>query len=187
MNDLDTLPSDLPVPIDDGACAHLAGRMLPAISLPTTDGDSLDLAQLPGLCVIYLYPRTGQPGVPPLVDNWNDIPGARGCTPQSKGFRDLASELKALGASIFGLSTQTVDYQKELVTRLELPFPLLSDAELKLAKALRIPTFEAAHQILFKRMAWVINAGKIVKVFYPVFPPDQNAREVLAWLKSRPC
>lgn len=186
-NDLDMLPDDLPVPVDDGAADHLVGKVLPSIALQATDGGIVDLSRLSGTTAIYLYPRTGQPGVPPLVENWNDIPGARGCTPQSKGFRDLSGEFAALGVNVIGLSTQSSNYQKETVGRLGLPFPLLSDVDLKLANAIRIPTFEAAGQMLFKRMAWVIDSGKIVKVFYPAFPPDKNAHEVLTWLHSRSC
>ena len=184
VNDLLTLPEDLPVPIDDGACDHLEGMRFPSLALPATDGTRVDLSTLPGLSAVFVYPRTGQPGVPPLIPNWNEVPGARGCTPQACGYRDLSTEFAALGCRIFGLSTQTTDYQRELVARLGLPFPVLSDAKLELVRALSLPTFDAAGQALIKRMAWVIEDGRIVKVWYPVFPPDENAAQVMDWLRA---
>ncbi len=186
INQLDTLPDDLPIPLDDGACAHLPGTVLPSLALPATDQASVDLAALPGRSVIFFYPRTGQPGQAALVDNWNSIPGARGCTPQSCGYRDLADEFRRLGLRVFGLSTQTTSYQQEMVARLGLPFPVLSDAEHRLTRSLSLPVFFAAGQELIKRMAWVVENGKIIKVFYPVFPPDQNAAEVLSWVRAHP-
>jgi peroxiredoxin len=180
------LPPDLPVPQDDGAARHLAGKTLPDLALPATGGPAVNLAKLAGRSLVYIYPRTGVPGVdaPP---GWDDIPGARGCTPQSCGFRDHFAELKALGvAHVFGLSTQDTDYQREAAQRLHLPFPLLSDAALALTHALNLPTFSVAGMTLLKRMALVIDDGTIVKVFYPVFPPDRNAAEVIAWLLRRP-
>lgn len=179
------LPADLPVPQDDGATRHVTGRRLPDIALPATDGAIVNLGKLAGRTVIYAYPRTGVPGkaMPP---GWDAIPGARGCTPQSCAFRDHHAELKQLGvAQVFGLSTQDTAYQQEAVDRLHLPFALLSDADLKLARALELPTFDVAGMTLLKRMALVIDGGVITKVFYPVFPPDKNAEEVIAWLKSR--
>lgn len=184
INDLLTLPDDLPVPVDDGACDHLEGARLPGLALPATDGTHVDLSALPGLSVVFIYPRTGQPGKPPLIPDWNEVPGARGCTPQTSGYRDLAPEFTAAGCRIFGLSTQTTDYQRELVARLGLPFPLLSDAKLELAHALTLPMFDAAGHMLLKRMAWIIENGVIVKVWYPVFPPDRNAAQVLDWLRT---
>jgi peroxiredoxin len=180
------LPPDLPVPLDDGAARHLAGKTLPDLALPATGGPAVNLAKLAGRSVVYVYPRTGVPGVdaPP---GWDDIPGARGCTPQSCGFRDHFAELNALGvAHVFGLSTQDTDYQREAAARLHLPFPILSDAALALTRALDLPTFSVAGMTLLKRMALVIDNGTIVKVFYPVFPPDKNAAEVIAWLRGRP-
>jgi peroxiredoxin len=178
------LPKDIPAPIDDGAAAHLTGRKLPDVALPATDGASVNLSKLPGRTVVYLYPRTGIPGVAP-IEGWDAIPGARGCTPQSCSFRDHFAELKALGVDrIFGLSTQDSEYQREAAVRLKLPFPVLSDAELKLARAINLPTFEFAGMTLHKRMALVIDDGLISKVFYPVFPPDKNAEEVIAWLRG---
>jgi peroxiredoxin len=178
------LPSDIPVPQDDGAARHLAGTRLPDIALPATNGQDVNLSRLPGRSVVYVYPRTGVPGIdaPP---GWDDIPGARGCTPQSCGFRDRFTELKALGvAQVFGLSTQDTGYQREAAQRLHLPFPILSDVELRLARALQLPTFSVAGMTLLKRMALVIDDGTIGKVFYPVFPPDRNAEEVAAWLRA---
>jgi peroxiredoxin len=183
-HDPTTLPSDLPVPQDDGAANHLPGAKLPDLVLPATSGPPVNLSKLSGRVVIYIYPRTGVPGVdaPP---GWDDIPGARGCTPQSCGFRDHFAELKALGiAHVFGLSTQDSAYQCEAAARLHLPFPILSDADLKFTQALELPTFTTSGMTLLKRMALVITDGVIEKAFYPVFPPDQNAAEVVAWLRS---
>jgi peroxiredoxin len=178
-----TLPADLPEPIDDGAADHLPGRAVPGISLPATDGRTIRLDHLNARwTVIYAYPRTGVPGEPSLVDDWDLVPGARGCTPEACGFRDHHAELAALGADVFGLSTQSSEYQRELVERLGLPFAILSDSELKLTRALVLPTFEVAGQTLLKRHTLVIGAGRIEHVFYPVFPPDRHAAEVLAWL-----
>lgn len=177
------LPPDLPVPTDDGACAHLTGLRVPAVSLPSTGGRAVDLAAVPGLAVVYCYPRTGQPGVE-LPTGWNDIPGARGCTPQACAFRDHYPELRHLGAQVFGLSTQTTAYQREVVDRLRLPMELLSDAELRFARALRLPTFEVDGMVLIKRLTLIAVDGRISKVFYPVFPPDKNAGDVIAWLRQ---
>jgi peroxiredoxin len=179
------LPSDIPVPQDDGAARYLAGTKLPDLALPATDGSTLNLAKLKGRSVVYMYPRTGVPGVDP-PPGWDQIPGARGCTPQSCSFRDHFGELKRLGvAQLYGLSTQDTAYQREAASRLHLPFPILSDEKLGFAKALKLPTFTAAGMTLLKRMALVIDDGVITKAFYPVFPPDQNAEEVIAWLQEQ--
>ena len=147
-------------------------------------GAQVNLAALKGRTVVYVYPRTGRPGQA-LPTGWDGIPGARGCTPQSCGFRDHFAEMKRLGvAHLFGLSTQDLDYQREAVERLHLPFAILSDADLRLTRALKLPTFEVDGMTLIKRMAWVIDDGVITKVFYPVFPPDRNAEEVVAWLQA---
>lgn len=178
------LPDGLPVPQDDGAARHLKGMRLPDIALAATDGSHVNLSTLPGRTVVYVYPRTGRPGSPP-PDGWDAIPGARGCTPQSCGFRDHFADLKHLGvAALFGLSTQDSAYQREAVERLHLPFAILSDAELALTRAMRLPTFSAGGMTLLKRMAWVIDDGAIGHVFYPVFPPDRSADEVVAWLRA---
>jgi peroxiredoxin len=177
------MPKDLPHPIDDGAANHLRGMSLPPSALPATNGAIVDLATIPGRFVIYIYPMTGRPGVP-LPDGWDGIPGARGCTLQSCSFRDHFSELNALNTSVFGLSTQTTEYQKEARDRLHLPFELLSDSGLSLKKLLRLPTFTVAGMELYKRLTLIIENGWIQKVFYPVFPPDQNAEDVLAWLRQ---
>jgi peroxiredoxin len=178
------LPQNIPAPQDDGAARHLSGIKLPDLALPATDGASINLAKLNGRTVVYVYPRTGVPGVDP-PQGWDQIPGARGCTPQSCSFRDHFGELKRLGvAQLFGLSTQNTDYQREAATRLHLPFPILSDAKLALTKALNLPTFTAAGMTLLKRMALVIDDGRITKTFYPVFPPDKNAAEVVAWIQA---
>jgi len=184
VHDPTQLPPDLPVPIDDGATRHLVGMKMPDLGLMATDGATVHLARLAGRTVVYAYPRTGEPGKPP-IDGWDAIPGARGCTPQSCGFRDHHAALKSLGvAHLFGLSTQDSDYQREAATRLHLPFAILSDKDLALTRALTLPTFTIAGMTLIKRMALVIDDGVITKVFYPVFPPDQNAEEVIAWLEA---
>jgi peroxiredoxin len=178
------LPANIPAPQNDGAARHLQGMALPDITLPATSGPALNLSKLKGRTVIYIYPRTGVPGVA-NPDGWDMIPGARGCTPQSCSFRDHAGELKALNVGqLLGLSTQDTAYQREAAQRLHLPFPVLSDEKLELTKAMNLPTFVADGMTLIKRMAWVVDDGQITKVFYPVFPPDKNAEEVIAWLKS---
>lgn len=177
------LPKDLPVPVDDGACDHLLGLTLPAISLMSTDGQPVDPGKTPGWLVLYCYPMTGQPGVA-LPDGWDAIPGARGCTPQSCSFRDHFQELRQLGAQVYGLSVQSTDYQREAAARLHLPFPLLSDAGLDFTKGLALPTFEVAGTRLNKRVTLIACDGVIRKYFYPVFPPDRNADDVLDWLKA---
>lgn len=177
--------STIPAPEDDGAAAHLEGMALPAAALPATMGPAVDLSRLEGRVVLYVYPRTGRPGLP-LPEGWNEIPGARGCTPQTCAFRDHYQEVRAAGADhVFGLSTQDADDQREAAKRLHLPFPLLSDAEHRFGAALRLPSFEVEGTVLWKRLAFVAEAGRIVKVFYPIFPPDRNARDVLAWLTYR--
>ena len=184
LHDPNVLPAELPAPQDDGAARHLAGMRLPSLVLAATDGSNVDLSKLSGRTVVYVYPRTGVPGQP-LPEGWNEIPGARGCTPQSCGFRDHFGELKRLGVvRVFGLSTQDTAYQREAVERLHLPFPVLSDERLALACALDLPTFTTSGMTLLKRMALIIDHGVISKAFYPVFPPDKNAEEVIAWLRS---
>jgi peroxiredoxin len=178
------LPPGIPAPPDDGAAGHLAGLKLPDLALPATDGTLVNLSTLKGRTVVYLYPRTGVPGVD-LPEGWNEIPGARGCTPQSCAFRDHFGELQRLGVKhLYGLSTQDTAYQQEAVTRLHLPFAILSDEKLTFAQALKLPTFVASGMTLLKRMALVIDDGVIAKSFYPVFPPDKNAEEVVGWIQS---
>lgn len=177
------LPTTLPVPVDDGAADHLQGATLPAVTLTATDGTAINLAQLMGWWVIYVYPMTGRPGVP-LPDGWDTIPGARGCTPESCSYRDHHAELGRLGAKVFGLSAQTTDYQREARDRLHLPFELLSDDGLKLKRALKLPTFTVAGMELFKRLTLITHGAEIRKFFYPVFPPDRNVDDVLAWLRA---
>lgn len=183
MRDLSQLPPDLPRPTDDGAANHLVGMSLPTVGLTSTDGELVRMDALPGRWVIYVYPMTGRPDVP-LPDGWDGIPGARGCTPQACGFRDHHRELQALGTQVVGLSAQTTEYQREARDRLHLPFPLLSDPALEMQRAMGLPTFGVAGLELYKRLTMIVEGGRIVKVFYPVFPPDRNADEVLAWLRS---
>lgn len=178
------LPDDLPVPVDDGAGDHLPGMRLPGLALPATDGSAVDLSTLRGRSVVCVYPRTGRPDQP-LPTGWDAIPGARGCTPQSCAYRDLAAELAALGARVLGLSTQETAYQREAAERLQLPFPLLSDKSLAFAAALALPTFEVDDMTLIRRLTLVANDGVIETVFYPVFPPDADAANVAAWLLAR--
>ena len=178
------LPQDLPVPTDDGACRHLPGMRVPSVVLPSTAGRMVDMGSLSApRTVIYCYPRTGVPGQP-LPQGWDAIPGARGCTPQNCSFRDHYSELTALGAEVFGLSTQTTEYQREMVQRLHVPYEVLSDAEFRFCEALRLPTFEVEGMRLVKRLTLVIRNGIIETVFYPVFPPDESAERVVRWLRS---
>jgi peroxiredoxin len=179
------LPDNLPAPVDDGAAAHLWDAPLPPFELAATDGSTVRLDRLPGRVVVYAFPRMGRPNEPHLVEDWDMIPGARGCTPESCAFRDHHQDLKQAGASlVFGLSTQDTDYQREAAERLHLPFALLSDVDLEMTKAMRLPTFEAAGLTLLKRFTLVISEGRIEHVFYPVFPPDKHAEEVLGWLRA---
>jgi peroxiredoxin len=179
------LPANLPVPLDDGACDHLPGMKVPSILLRSTKGRMVNLAEPSSeRMVVYIYPRTGAPGST-VPGNWDEIPGARGCTPQSCSMRDHYREAKALGAEIFGLSTQTTEYQKEAVERLHLPFEILSDVDFKFTHALNLPTFTYEGVTLDKRLTLVIKDGKIEKVFYPVFPPDKHGEQIVAWLKRK--
>jgi peroxiredoxin len=184
MHDPTILPADLPRPLDDGGAAHLEGSMLPDLALAATDGGEVRLARLSGRSVVYAYPRTGRPGQA-LPEGWDAIPGARGCTPQSCAFRDHFAELREHGvAHLFGLSTQDGAYQREAAERLHLPFPLLSDEGLALTKAAGLPTFETSGMVLLKRLTMVVDDGRVTMVFYPVFPPDRSANEVLDWLRT---
>lgn len=181
------LPRGLPAPDDDGAASHLPGMRMPAVALAATTGGSVRVDMVPEAAerlVLYAYPRTGRPGEQPLTPNWDKIPGARGCTPESCGFRDHAAELLQVGAVVAGLSTQSPDEQLELAERLRLPFPVLSDEALLLTNALRLPTFSVAGRTLIKRLTLIVRDGYIEHLFYPVFPPDAHASEVLTWLRS---
>jgi peroxiredoxin len=179
--------SKIPAPSDDGAAAHLVGMTIPPVGLRATDDTMVTLSQFEGRTVVFGYPRTGEPNKVALVEDWDMIPGARGCTPQTCSFRDLFGELKAAGAShVFGLSTQSNDYQIEMASRLHLPFPVLSDEKLELTSALDLPTMEVAGLTMIKRLALIVDDARITHVFYPVFPPDRNAGDVLAWLKGNP-
>ena len=185
-HDPTVLPDGLPVPEDDGACDHLPGLKGPAIALPSTQGGTVDLSTRANLrTIVYCYPRTGVPGED-LPEGWDAIPGARGCTPQSCAFRDHAAEMAALGAEVFGLSTQTPDYQAEMAARLHLPFGVLSDSDLAFTRALSLPTFTVQGMELIRRLTLVLQSGRISHVFYPVFPPDESAEQVLDWLRRNP-
>ncbi|MBV8520682.1 MAG: peroxiredoxin [Acetobacteraceae bacterium] len=174
--------STIPAPVDDGATRHLTGRRIASVPLPATNGDIVDLSAIPGRVVVYAYPRTGKPGIE-NPEGWDMIPGARGCTPQSCSFRDHFADLKALGVEhLFGLSTQDPAYQREAAERLHLPFPLLSDEHFRLTRAMNLPTFETSGMRLLKRFTLVIKDGTVEHVFYPVFPPDRSAADVLEWL-----
>jgi len=186
QTDPSRLPADLPVPVDDGAAAHLMGALIPHVRLQATDGRLVSLARLGNSrTVVYAYPRTGRPGEPELTPDWDSIPGARGCTPEACAFRDHHAALKAAGAGVFGLSTQSIPHQQELVNRLHLPFPVLSDEDLALTQAMHLPTFRAAGQTLLRRLTLVIRDSRVEHVWYPVFPPDLHAERVLEWLRSR--
>jgi peroxiredoxin len=184
IKDLYSLPADLPVPIDDGACDHLPGARLPSVSLISTAGGVVDIGARTGTVVIYFFPMLGRPDSPPLV-GWNEIPGARGCTPQTCAFRDYYEEMKRLGVEVFGVSAQPLEDQREAHARLHLPFALLNDEQHALARALGLPTFEYAGRRLIKRLTLIATDGVIWKVFYPVFPPDKNAHDVIAWLMAQ--
>jgi peroxiredoxin len=181
------LPEGLPVPEDDGAAAHLLGSSVPSVVLPASCGGPVDLAAAAanGALVVYVYPQTGVPGQP-LPEGWDRIPGARGCTPQSCAFRDSAGELAGLGATVFGLSAQSLDEQREFAERERIPYPLLNDSELRLAGELGLPTFAAGGSRYYRRLTLIARRARIVKVFYPVFPPQDNAADVIAWLRARP-
>ena len=181
MTDVYTLPDDLPVPEDDGAADHLPGTVMPSLVLESSQGP-VDVADF---TVLYVYPRTGRPGEPSLP-GWDAFPGARGCTPQSCAFRDHAAELDELDATVAGLSAQTFEDQVEFAARNHMPYPVIADPELRLRDALRLPTFEIAGHTLYKRLALVVRGGRIAHVFYPVFPPDRNAADVVAWLTANP-
>lgn len=186
MSSYESLPEVLPAPVDDGLADHLVGMALPPLTLLGTDGKKWSFAEFASpTTVIYVYPRSGVPGVP-LPQGWDLIPGARGCTPESCGFRDHFSELQKLGADVFGLSSQDHDYQKELVEQLELPFPILSDPDLEMQKNLRLPMFMAAGMELYCRLTLIIRKGMIVHIFYPIFPPDAHAGDVVEWLEKNP-
>src|SRR5262245_13674282 len=183
---LNQLPPNLPVPADDGAARHLMGMPLPDLALPSTKNRLVNLSKVVApRTIVYAYPRTGRPGEP-IPAGWDEIPGARGCTPETCGFRDHHKDLARLGAEVFGLSTQDTAYQQEMVSRLEVPFEVLSDEKLRLTRALRLPTFEFQGATLLKRLTLVARDGRIEHVFYPVFPPDTHAEQVIAWLKEHP-
>jgi peroxiredoxin len=187
-DDFTTLPSGLPVPKDDGAAVHLPGAPMPPVALASTMGAAVRVDVVPEgaeRLVLYLYPRTGRPGEAELTPDWDLIPGARGCTPESCGFRDHAAELWDAGAAVAGISVQPTDDQREVADRVELPFPLLSDTDLDLTRALELPTFTVAGHTLLKRLTLVVRDGVIEHVFYPVFPPDAHAAEVLSWLRAQ--
>jgi peroxiredoxin len=183
-DDVYTLPPGLPVPEDDGAGDHLLGTMLPQLTLDSTQGPVSLRALAEDLLVLYVYPRSGRPGVPSL-EGWDAIPGARGCTPQSLGFRDSYDRFRELGAEVAGISAQTLADQREFAERNDIPYPVIADPDLRLGSALSLPAFEVEGHTLYKRLALVVQACAIAKVFYPVFPPDENAGEVLAWLEER--
>jgi len=178
------LPPNLPRPVDDGAASHLRDMLMASISLRSTENRMVNLSELNGpRTVIYCYPMTGVPGKP-LPEGWDMIPGARGCTPQTCGFRDHYQELLRFDIAVSGLSTQTPEYQREMADRLHLPFEILSDAEFKLCEALRLPTFEVDGMRLLKRLTMIVRSGRIEHDFYPVFPPNESADEVLRWVRN---
>lgn len=180
MRDLSLLPKNLPKPTDDGSCNHLQGMSIPSLSLKTTSGRVIDLYKEKGFIVIFFYPMTGSPDAPPL-NGWNEIPGARGCTPQTCAYRDNYEELSELGVKVFGASSQSIDQQKEAAGRLKLPFELINDSAFELTESLNLPTFDYQGIKLIRRLTLVVVDGVICKVFYPVFPPDKNVDKVISW------
>ena len=178
---LRSMPDDLPVPMDDGACEHLENRLMPDVSLWSTDDQEINVSQLSGWNVIFCYPMTGRPGFT-IPEGWAQIPGAAGCTPQVCSYRDNLAAFKRMGVGIYGVSTQATELQKEAVNRLELTYPLLSDADFSLASALKLPMFEIESLKLIKRLTLILNNGEIKKCFYPVYPPDKNVAQVMDWL-----
>jgi peroxiredoxin len=180
---LTSLPAGLPIPLDDGLAAHLEGLQLPDVSFASTSGELVNLSRYQHKLVIYVYPLTGRPDVA-LPEGWDEIPGARGCTPQACDFSNHYQELQALNAVVFGLSSQSTGYQSELKSRLHLPFDLLSDSDFLLRNTLSLPTFKVNELLLYKRLTLIVEQAIIKKVFYPVFPPDKNARQVIDWLRS---
>lgn len=178
------LPDNLPVPVDDGAAAHLHGAVIPSLPLASTQGALVDLSLLEGANVVFFFPRTGQPDQSDLTPDWDNIPGARGCTPQICGFRDAYAEFQSMGYRVFGVSTQNTVYQREMTERLHVPYPVLSDSDLRLVRALNLPTLYVGSQTLIRRMSWIVLNGRIMHVFYPVFPPDRSATDVLTWLNQ---
>jgi peroxiredoxin len=182
MTNVYDLPKDLPVPQDDGAANHLLGQRLPDVVLAATDGSVVDFGAIVNTVVIYCYPMTGQPNVP-LPEGWDQIPGARGCTPQSCSFRDHYQEIRALGADVIGLSVQNTAYQKEMAERLHLPFPVVSDIDYKFQKALKLPIFQVAGMTLLKRITLIVKNGIIESVHYPIFPSDSDPDWVIERLK----
>lgn len=179
-----SLPPDLPVPVDDGAADHVAGSLLPALRLRATDGSTPNLAELAAATlVVYVYPQTGVPGRP-IPDGWDEIPGARGCTPQSCAFRDISAELDALGATVVGVSAQALHEQCDFAAREHLPYRLLNDSDFALVRELGLPTFEFDGRRYFRRLTFIARCGRIEKVFYPVFPPQRNAADVISWLRD---
>ncbi len=183
MTNLAELPSDLPIPVDDGACRHLLGKSLPSITLNSTQNQPVNLSKITGWLVIYCYPLTGKPDLA-LPQGWDEIPGARGCTPQSCAFRDNFLAFAQLNTQVFGLSTQNTDYQQEAAARLHLPYLLLSDEKLAFAQAFGLPTFQIENMRLIKRVTLIAKNGVIHHVFYPIFPSDKNAENVINWLKQ---
>lgn len=185
LRDLTQLPTDLPVPVDDGATVGIEGSRLPALRLASTLEPDVDLREASaGRLVLYVYPRTGVPGQP-SPQGWDQIPGARGCTPENVAFRDREHEIRDLGATVMGLSSQLLEEQREFSQRERIPYPLLNDSALVLARELGLPTFEVAGTTLYKRLTLIAEQGTIIKVFYPVFPPDRHPEDVIAWLRDR--
>ena len=182
-NNFNSLPEGLPIPLDDGSASHLEGLILPKITFSSTSGSQIILGAIHGRLIIYVYPLSGRPGTP-LPDGWDEIPGARGCTPQACDFSNHFLELQQLNTDVYGLSSQTAEYQLELKNRLHLPFDLLSDDKFLLKHQLKLPVFKVGDLMLYKRLTMAVENGVIRKVFYPVFPPNENASQVIAWLRD---
>ena len=177
------MSSHTPLPPD--AADHLLGRAWPDIPLPATDGAAWSLAGLDTPAVVFAYPRTAEPGAPPLTSDWDHIPGAAGCTAEACGFRDHHSDFVGLRTRVFGLSMQDTEYQREMSKRLGLTYPVLSDAAMELTRALQLPTFEAAGHTMLRRLTVFVERGQITHIWYPIPEPTTHAHDVSAWVRTR--
>ncbi|VAW52529.1 Alkyl hydroperoxide reductase subunit C-like protein [hydrothermal vent metagenome] len=183
MKDLYQLPEGLPVPVDDGACNHLEGAPFPSMLITVTPHATYDFSKEKGINIIFFYPMIGHPDSLPMT-GWNEIPGARGCTPQALSYKNYFRQITKLGVRLFGASSQALKEQNDAIDRLKLPFELINDSSFLLSNALKLPTFQFNEIKMIKRLTLVVVDGVIKKVFYPVFPPNKNVDDVIVWLKE---